>query len=161
MGNETQKVFERKQTGTVYADVRRPYPDGSSDRGGRSSGENDGQARSSDDGAGGRNGEAESNGSDGMGTPPELDREQSGGNNSERADLRIKQNKLKQPKTEEQSVSPVFSSFSVCEQMSLFFNTPRSVTCYTILYIHCQVITILYAISELILQIILRSKYLS
>ena len=120
MGTETQEVFERKQTGTVYADVRRPYPDGSSDRGGRSSGENDGQARSSDDGAGGRNGEAESNGSDGMGTPPELDREQSGGNNSERADLRIKQNKIKQPKAEEQSVSPVFSSFSVGEQMSLY-----------------------------------------
>ena len=125
MGTETQEVSERTQGMDLSQDDgrgnsdRSPYSDRQGSRG------NDGLADTGVDEERGRNGSTESSRSDGVGTPSELDREQSGGSSPEQADIRLtdkpkkKRQRRKTAKAEE-TVSPVFSSFPVGEQMSLF-----------------------------------------
>ena len=125
MGTETQEVSERTQGMDLSEDVGRTEPDQTSDRNRQSSRGNDGVAATGVDEERGRNGTAQSGQPNGVGTPSELDREQSGGSSPEQADIRLtdkpKQKRQRRTKRKaEEPVSPVFSPFPVGEQMSLF-----------------------------------------
>jgi len=125
MGTEAEEVSERTQGMDLSQDDGRTELDQTSDsnrQGGRG---NDGVADTAVDEEGGRNGSPESSRSDGVGTPPELDREQSGGSSPEQADIRLtdKPKQIRQRRKTakaEETVSPAFSPFPVGEQMSLF-----------------------------------------
>lgn len=125
MGTETQEVSERTQGMDLSQDDGRGNSDRSPDRNRQSSRGNDGVAATGVDEERGRDGTAQSGQPNGVGTPSELDREQSGGSSPEQADIRLtdkpkqKRQRRKTAKAEE-SVSPVFSPFPVGEQMSLF-----------------------------------------
>ena len=125
MGTETEEVSERTQGMDLSQDDGRGNSDRSPDSDRQGSRGNDGLADTGVDEERGRNGTAQSGKSDGVGTPSELDREQSGGSSPEQADIRLtdkpkqKRERRKTAKAEE-SVSPVFSSFPVGEQMSMF-----------------------------------------
>ena len=125
MGTETQEVSERTQGMDLSQDDGRGNSDISPDSDRQGSRGNDGLADTGVDEERGRDGTAQSGKSDGVGTPSELNREQSGGSSPEQADIRLtdkpkqKRERRKTAKAEE-SVSPVFSSFPVGEQMSMF-----------------------------------------
>ena len=104
-------------------DDERGNSDRSSDRNRQSSGGNDGVAATKVDEERGRNGTAQSGQPNGVGTPTELDREQSGGSSPEQSDIQVKPKQKRQRRkkaTAEETVSPVFSPFPIGEQMSLF-----------------------------------------
>lgn len=90
LGRETKQVSQGKQEYSVLGDVRRTHADGSSDRGERSSGANDGRSDRENDGAGRRDGEAEGGRLDGVGAQSKLDTTQSRGNSQGKSDLRLK-----------------------------------------------------------------------
>ena len=123
MGTETKKVSERTQGMDVSQDDGRTEPDRSPDRDRQGSRRNDRNTDTGVDGERGRNGTAQSGQSDGMGTPPELDTEQSGRSSADQSDIQVKPKQKRQRRTKKKAaeqVSPVFSSFSAGEQMSLF-----------------------------------------
>ena len=123
MGTETQEVSERTQGMDLSQDDGRTEPDQTSDRNRQSSRGNDGIAATGVDEERGGNGSTESSRSDGVGTPSELDREQSGGSSPEQSDIQVKPKQKRQRRktaNAEETVSPVFSPFPVGEQMSLF-----------------------------------------
>ena len=123
MGTETQEVSERTQGMDLSQDDGRTEPDQTSDRNRQSSRGNDGVAATGVDEEGGRNGTAQSGQPNGVGTPSELDREQSGGSSPEQSDIQVKPKQKRQRRKTakaEETVSPVFSPFPVGEQMSLF-----------------------------------------
>ena len=126
MGTQTQEVFKREQVNDVSSNVRQPHTDGSSDRGERSSRENDGRTDGSNDETRRRDRAVESNRPNGVGTQSQLDTEQSRRNSAEQSDLRIKQKQKRKKKKAEERVSPAFSDFKQTqgEQISLFDNEP-------------------------------------
>ena len=118
MGTETQEVSDGTQELDISRNGGQSHPDSSPDGDRQRSGQPDGAADRGNDEERGREREAESGRSDGVGTQSELDTEQSGRNSADQTDIRIKQRRTKR-KAEEQ-VSPAFSSFPVGEQISLF-----------------------------------------
>ena len=124
MGTETQKIPERTQGMDLSANDGRTESDRSPDSDRQGSRGNDRNADTGVDGERGRDGTAQSGQPNGVGTPPELNSEQSGRSSSEQSDIQVKTKQKRQrrktAKAEEQTVSPVFSSFLVGEQMSLF-----------------------------------------
>ena len=123
LGNEKKAVSSEKQGMAVSGNVRQSHSDRSSGGSERSGGEHDGRSDGEDDGERGSEREAESGRLDGVGTQSELGTEQSGGNRVQQSDLRITQKPKRQrrtKRTEERTVSPVFSSFTQGEQISMF-----------------------------------------
>ena len=124
MGTETKEIPERTQGMDLSANDGRTESDPSPDSDRQGSRGNDRNADTGVDGERGRDGTAQSGQPNGVGTPPELNSEQSGRSSSEQSDIQVKTKQKRQrrktAKAEEQTVSPVFSSFPVGEQMSLF-----------------------------------------
>ena len=123
MGTETQEVSERTQGMDLSQDDGRTEPDRSPDSNRQGSRRNDRNADTGVDEERGRNRTAQSSQPNGVGTPTELDREQSGGSSPEQSDIQVKPKQKRQRRkkaTAEETVSPVFSPFPVGEQMSLF-----------------------------------------
>ncbi len=124
MGTETQEISDGTQELDISRNGGQSHPDSSPDRDRQRSGQPDGNTDRGNDEERGREREAESGRSDGVGTPSELDTEQSGRNSADQTDIRITQKQKRQRRTKkaEEQVSPAFSSFPVGEQMSLFAN---------------------------------------
>ena len=123
MGTETQEVSERTQGMDLSQDDGRRNSDRSPDSNRQGSRGNDRNADTGVDEERGRNRTAQSSQPNGVGTPSELDREQSGGSSPEQSDIQVKPKQKRQRRKTakaEETVSPVFSSFPVGEQMSLF-----------------------------------------
>jgi len=123
MGTETQEVSERTQGMDLSQDDGRGNSDRSPDSNRQGSRRNDRNADTGVDEERGRNRTAQSSQPNGVGTPSELDREQSRGNSPEQSDIQVKPKQKRQRRKTakaEETVSPVFSSFPVGEQMSLF-----------------------------------------
>ena len=123
MGTETQEVPERTQGMDLSQDDGQRNSDRSPDSNRQGSRGNDRNADTGVDEERGRNGTAQSSQSDGVGTPTELNSEQSGRNSPEQSDIQVKPKQKRQRRkkaTAEETVSPVFSPFPVGEQMSLF-----------------------------------------
>ena len=122
MGTETKEVPERTQGMDLSQDDGRTEPDRSPDSNRQGSRGNDRNADTGVDEERGRNRTAQSSQPNGVGTPTELDREQSGGSSPEQSDIQVKPKQKRQRRkkaTAEETVSPVFSPFPVGEQMSL------------------------------------------
>ena len=123
MGTETQEIPERTQRMDLSANDGRTEPDSSPDSDRQGSRGNDRNADTGVDGERGRDGTAQGGQPNRVGTPPELNSEQSGRSSSEQSDIQIKTKQKRQRRKTakaEETVSPVFSSFPVGEQMSLF-----------------------------------------
>ena len=103
MGTETQEVSERTQRMDLSANDGRTEPDRSSDSDQQGSRGNDRNADRENDEARGSNGTAQSGQSDGVGTPPELDSEQSGRSSAERSDIQVKPKQKRQRRTKKKA----------------------------------------------------------
>lgn len=126
LGRTPPQISEEPQRMAVSGTVRQPQAEGTPVVDREGGGRADGQSDRSDDEGRRSNRAAESDRSNGVGTQSELDTEQSRGDSVQQSDLQVskkpkqKRQRRTKKKAEEQTVSPVFSSFPVGEQLSMF-----------------------------------------